>query len=121
MYGLDPEIDLSFFIGTEVIQVCIAIHQIQVHLDEGISLSIEGAFQYVDKEGNFFKWDGPEKRNEAASICSLLGMVVSAVEAKSDGTLTLKFSGRQSITILDDDKQRESYQISRPGMALIVV
>ena len=42
MYGLNPEINLSFLVGRELLQVCIGIHQVQLHFDKDVSISIEG-------------------------------------------------------------------------------
>ena len=118
MYGLPPEIDVSFLVHREVEQVCIGLHQVQIHFDDNVSISIEGRFKYTDRTGRVFEWQ--DRPSQAAGVVDSLGLVVSAVTPEPDGTLTLAFSAGANLTIFDDDKQYEAYQISKPGTTIVV-
>ena len=54
----------------------------------------------------------------AVSYKSLV--MYSGFEGKADGTLTLMFSNGQRLTILDNSKEYESYDITRPGQTIVV-
>lgn len=118
MNGLSKEVDLSFLNGREVIQVAIGIHQVIFSFDEEITISVEGEFRFDSTEGpSTWKPGAPQA---ASSAIRLLGTTIERVDGREDGTLRLTFSNRDCLTIFDNNKDFESYQISRPGATIVV-
>jgi hypothetical protein len=54
MYGLDKDMDLSFFSEKELLQVCVGEYQIIIRFDGDITLSLECTFEHVTKHGQVF-------------------------------------------------------------------
>lgn len=52
MHGLKGNIDLSFLIDREVIQVAIGINQVIFAFDEDVTVSVEGQFEYSAAVGS---------------------------------------------------------------------
>lgn len=120
MYGLKKEIDLSFLNGRELIQVAIGLYQISFRFDEDVAISVEGEFCYFDGQAES-TWKAETAAAQIASrTVSLLGSTIRSYAGREDGTLSLVFSNGQRLTILDSSKEYESYDITRPGVTIVV-
>ena len=119
MYGLKPDVDLSFFVGRDLTQVAVGSSDIQFHfagpvLSPGVqslvSLSVQNQIEHSSK-GVVTEWDGDENMPlSAASLLGLLGSSVVSVQGDPDGTLTLEFSNGDVVTVFDCEGY-EAYQI----------
>ena len=114
MYGLKPDVDMSFFLGKELIQVAVGPYDVQLHFHESVSLSVQSHIEHIS-EGVETEWDGDENKPlAAASLLALIGSSVTSVQGDSDGTLTSRFTNGDLLKVFDDDEHYESYQIN-PG------
>lgn len=120
MYGLSKEIDLSFLNGRELTQVAIGVYQVQFGFDENVRISVESYFSYSDGQEEWIWRPEPGASQIAARTVALLGATIQSFEAHEDGTLTLAFCGGQRLTILDNSKEYESYEITLPGRTIVV-
>lgn len=118
MHGLPKNMDLSFIENKNVEQVCIGEHQIILHFDEYLSISIETSI-YVSNDGN--KPIEFAKLPEAAPVlCTLLGRCVRKAIGSPDGTLDLEFENGTRVVIHDDNERYESYQIKYGDKEIVV-
>lgn len=121
MYGLKPDVDLSFFLGKELIQVAVGPYDVQFHFHESVSLSVQNRIEHIS-EGVETEWDGDENKPlAAASLLGLIGSSVTSVQGDSDGTLTLRFSNGDLLRVFDDNEHYESYQINPSDGRNIIV
>ena|SRR5690348_1799074 len=120
MYGLKKEIDLSFLVGRELIQVAIGLYQVQFHFDEDVAVSVEAEFRYFDGQDEWIWRQEPSSHQIAARTVTMLGASITSLERSENGTLALMFSNGHRLTVLDSFKECESYDITRPGQTIIV-
>ncbi len=120
MYGLKKEIDLSFLVGRELIQVAIGLYQVQFHSDEDVTVSVEAEFRYFDGQDEWNWQQEPSSQQIAARTVAMLGASITNLDSNKNGTLALTFSNEHRLTILDPFKEYESYAITRPGQTIIV-
>jgi hypothetical protein len=120
MYGLKKEIDLSFLDGRELIQVAIGLYHTSFRFDEDVAISVEGEFRYFDGQAEWIWKSEQAAALIAAKTVSLLGATIQSFEGQGNGTLSLVFSNGQRLTILDSSKEYESYDITRPGVTIVV-
>jgi hypothetical protein len=120
MYGLSKDLDLNFLNGREVIQVAIGVYQIQFGFDEDVRISVEGQFSYFDGHDEWVWTPDPGGAQIAARAVALLGATIESFQGHEDGTLKLIFSSGQRLIILDNSKEYESYDITRPGSTIVV-
>lgn len=121
MYGLKPDVDLSFFVGKELTQVAVGSYDVQFHFtlpvpaslsvaQDWVSLAVQNYIEHSSK-GVVNEWDRDENMPlSAASLVGLLGSSVVTVQGDPDGTLTLEFSNGDVVTIFDREGY-EAYQI----------
>ena len=119
MYGLKPDVDLSFFVGRELNAVTVGPADVQFNFDGPVlspgvqsllSLAVQNQIEHSSK-GVVNEWDGDENMPlSAASLLGLLGSSVVSVQGDPDGTLTLEFSNGDSVTVFDCEHY-EAYQI----------
>ncbi len=62
MYGLRKDIDLTFLIDREVIQVAIGVYQVQFHFDQDVCISFLCSFSFSDSQQ---EWTWREKSEPA--------------------------------------------------------
>lgn len=114
------EIDLSFLGGRELIQIAIGLYHISFRFDEDVAISVEGEFRYFDGQEECIWKHQPGAEQIAARTVSLLGSTIKNFERHEDGTLILTFSNGLRLTIVDNSKMYESYDITRPGHTIVV-
>ena len=120
MYGLKKDIDLSFLTGRELTQVAIGTFQVQFHFDEDVSIYVEAEFRYFDGQQEWVWRQEPNSTQVAARTVALLGSSITSFRSNENGTLALTFSNGHLLTILDSSKEYRSYDITRPGVTIIV-
>jgi hypothetical protein len=106
MYGLKENLDLSFLKGREVIQVAIGIHQVTFAFDEGVTISVEGQFEYVSVSGSV-EWQ-PGASHLACNAVGLLSSKVQTVNSQADGMIELCFSNGNRLVLRDVNRNHES-------------
>ena len=118
MYGLPPDIDLSFFHNRTLEQVCIGAADLILHFDEGVSLTVTSSIGWVGPHGarNTYE-DFPQA---ASAVAGLLSDVVVLARGNPEGTLTLEFRKGAKLEFYDDSKQYESYVIKSKGKEIVV-
>ncbi len=118
VYGLSPHVDLAFFLGRQVEQVCVGAHQAILNFDSDVTVTIEGHFSVcgqVEEEQLF-----TDPRSGASALIAFIGESVADVAGQRDGTLTLTFGDRSVLELRDSSRSYESYQINH-GSEVIVV
>jgi hypothetical protein len=108
VYGLSKETDLSFLLRERLERVDVSEHQAQLHFAGAISISIEGECE-LDREAIVFE-----------QLKSLTGKSVSGATVQNKGTLNIVFDGGRRLSILDSNENYESYQITGPGVNIVV-
>src|SRR5262245_39495356 len=100
MYGIPNNVDWSFLISKELLQVCIGRHQISLRFEGDVSIDIECAFDHFGPSSKLLsvQLNCPER---AATLVSLLGMMISTATNKSGTTLELVFSNLEVLAIHD--------------------
>jgi hypothetical protein len=109
MYGLEESVDLSFRQGKRCVQVCVGLYQVILHLGEFIQLSIESTCRLNDDEVKHY-----------GRLCDLLGQEVVATRREGRGSLVMTFDKGDVLEVTNDNPGQESYQISAPGVEIIV-
>ncbi len=113
MYGLRSGTDLNFLKGRTLFQACFGPHDLILHFDENVSISIWSALA-VGQSGSSL-----QRHSAFAEVCQeVLGLLEKAVHEVGwtpSGTLSLTFEGDQFLELYDDNVGYESYAISSPS------
>jgi len=119
MYGLPEDFDGSFFIGRVLEAVSYTSNSLVLGFDNGVSITIESTFEYraAVNEAHVERQRVPVA---SSAVMQLLGHSVEAVEAVSEGTLTLRFNGGHVFMCFDDQPDYESYRIAKGSDEIFV-
>ena len=119
MYGLDKSVDFHFLVGKELLQLCIGRYQIILNFTDNVSISAECMIYYTRIDGSTIKIssDDPEL---SKNLACLLGSTVEDVATTRSEGLTLVFSQGYRLTIIDSNKDVESFMITTPTQEIIV-
>jgi hypothetical protein len=120
MYGLKRDLDLNFLKGLELMHVAVSIFSVRFAFDEDVAISVTGEFLYFDGQVEWAWEPEPGKSGIASRTLDLLGRTVEDLEWHEDGTLRLSFANGHRLTMLDNSREHESYDITRPGQKIIV-
>jgi Family of unknown function (DUF6188) len=119
MYGIPHDIDLSFLVGAELIQVCVGSNQIQMQFvpDRLSILVVSDLTLLAPPEPAKVVTQFPR---DAGALLPLLGRKVAGWKRSSDRTLDLTFDDGVCLTLSDDSDHYESFEISGPRGLLVV-
>jgi hypothetical protein len=118
MYGLPIDTDLTFLHGKELESVSIGLHDVILHFDERVKITVTSECKYQTKTGETISIENYPA--SASLICKLINHSIVDAQGEENGTLSLKFSNGDTLIIYDDSEQYEAYQIQN-GDKLIVV
>lgn len=118
MYGLRKDINLRFFEGRTLLQVCFGLHDLILNFDGDVSVTVTSSVGCVTSGGSIQRCD--DFRQVAPTLVALLNQSVRSAEGDEAGTLTIRFDGGGMLSIYDDSEEYESYTIKN-GTRLIVV
>jgi hypothetical protein len=118
MYGLNKNTDLSFLIKRQLCQIVVGFYHVQLKLDQDISIDLECQFDHIlNGKSKILSEYLPIS---ASSLLELIGSKITKVENHGNGNIEIIFSDQSIIKIFDSNKSYESYEISGPGIKLIV-
>jgi|ERR1019366_4176973 hypothetical protein len=125
MYGLPPDIDLSFLLGWKLIQLAFGEHQVILRFNreadlQNLTISVEAtSLSLTLPEGNSNTWS--DVLQSAGFLVALIGQHIVQASGTPSGTLTLGFNGGGVLKIHDDNARYESYQITQGDTVKIIV
>jgi hypothetical protein len=112
MNGLSATVDLSPLKAAAPIQICFGQHQVQLHLDSGDQVVIEGECELVE---NGVTVRVVQFGEHAAAFCRLIGSRVERPSRLPDGGLSLEFENGRLLRIPNDSREFECVQIRLGG------
>ena len=117
MYGLPPDIDLSFFNGRSLQSVEPHEHMLDLKLDSVVHVRIESTVEVHNPSG-IHKFQ--DYHQAAHILVQLLYRRVRNASGTEDGTLKLELNDGSVIVIYDGSDVYESYQIEYDDQMIIV-
>jgi hypothetical protein len=115
MHGVPQNLDLSAFLGAELIQVAIGCHDLQLHFfPEDRRISVWGHWELLDSTGTMIDKAQENPSRDSYKIHRLLGQAVTALTVDAPKSFTLTFDNGMNMTVYDDSDQYESFSI-QPG------
>ncbi len=117
MYGLPVNVDLTFFQGKTLLQMCIGAHDLILNFDGRVCVTVTSSIECSTPNGDR-KYE--DFRNGACSVAVFINDVVEAAIGDSEGTLQLSFNGGGHLAIFDDSKQYKSYTIKTEDRLIVV-
>lgn len=120
MHGFSTAKALEFLQGAVVTRVCVQRYQADIHLEPEANLRIEGKVVHrVGSEGRdvIHERGGPTGPNE---FWRLLGQTITGLQPQPPDSLRISFSNGDSLTLVDDSEQYESFVIEAPGQIVVI-
>lgn len=117
MYKLPPDMSFSFLAERTLIQVCIGMHELILHFDNDISITVCSSIGLVGQSGQITEY--VDFRQAAMPLCSLIGESITSAQNAGNGVLALQFN-RKSLNLYDDSDTYESYIIDNAGQCIVV-
>jgi len=117
MYGLDTNIDFSFMLNKDVIQICVGVGQVVIHFNDGISIysSELVSLQLHEKYLEF----RPKDICDVKYLLDLLDTKVVRIINIGNGDLEIEFSNSYKLKLYDN-AHYESYIITCGDNEIIV-
>lgn len=117
MFGLNPQQSFEFLEHAALIQICVGENEIVFHFDKEIVLAVESDLRIATSSLDRRFTSSVEAAREALE---LLGSEVSAVQAHTDGTLTIAFGQTKTLELYDSSPYHESYRVRWPEGSVVV-
>ncbi len=111
MFGVPSNLDLKHLIGVECTQICLGLHQVQVHFTKAVSLSIEGRWELRDSNGEILDQGKNLKQQECMLLHVIVGRTVVDTRIAAAKSITIVFDNRLVLEVFDSSHEFESFQI----------
>lgn len=108
MHGLPKNIDVSFFVGQALTQLCFGGNELLLNFGDDLSVSVEAR---VELRSHDSQWEIENFKVEGAPLLVLIERTIEAATPHEDGTLDLRFDGDIVLRLIDDSPHYESYVI----------
>ncbi len=119
MYGIPENLNLTFLLGAEVVQISLGSFDVQIHFHPEASIAINGSgWQLRDTEGKIIDQASQEPACDRTPFLlhRLLGRRVQAIQLSPPEWVEVQFEGGLVLRIIDDSEQYESFEIWPPGL-----
>ncbi|WP_449421749.1 DUF6188 family protein [Rhodanobacter lindaniclasticus] len=118
MYGLKKNVDLSFLLDSVVEQICVSNSGLIINFDKPIRITILSTFTLSSSK------ETPSSLTSYAQdsvvLFPLIGEKIHSASATNDGNLEVIFYSGETLEIIDDSSQFESFLIDNDGQITIV-
>lgn len=118
MYGLKKNVDLSFLLDSVVEQICVSNSVLIINFDKPIRITILSTFTLSSSK------ETPSSLTSYAQdsvvLFPLIGEKIHSASATNDGNLEVIFYSGETLEIIDDSSQFESFLIDNDGQITIV-
>src|SRR5262245_26525414 len=118
MYGVPDGLNLRFLHGSELIQVCLGLHQVQFIFHPEGAISVEGEWELLGADGSLLDRSEPAPRMLAFQLHRLLGQRVSQTQVNPPTSVAVQFESGEVLRVFDSSKEYESFTI-QPGDVVV--
>jgi hypothetical protein len=119
VFGLPTDTDLGFLQGEELIQVCFAQYQVQLHFYNA-RLAIESKYCLRESDSSVEQIYERDRVAEGHALVPLLGQSIRIARVVANGVLELEFGTGVILTVYDDSEQYESYTIKYKNGLIVI-
>lgn len=118
MYTLEKNLDFTFMLEKELIQICVGSYQVLLHFSEDLTITIESNYRLITSEEDInLEADNPK---DAARLFPLLGKKIKHVESVEKNEIRLQFSDETILALCGEDEGMESYAITMRDKEIII-
>jgi hypothetical protein len=118
MHRLPPDLDLSFFHGKTLLQVCIGQNEMILRFDGDVAVTVTSRIGFTDTRELRDTYEDFAKA--AHAVLGLLHDVILQARGDSEGTLSLVFRSNKTLEFYDTSDRYESYLIQASGRTIAV-
>jgi len=118
MYGVSPDLDLSFLHGAQLIQICLGQHQVQLHFHPIGSVSVEGKWILYDADRCPISESSDLANWRPIQLHRVLGQHIQNTRLSPPDSLTLSFDNGEELQVFDSCRDHESIQIEPCGIVI---
>ena len=121
MYGVPADLDLSLLQGAQLTQVCLGQFDVQFHFQPVGAITVTGAWELFDEAGVSLDHSGASGSRPQSQFPRLLGQEIVGITVVAPHHLELKFARGDSLRLIDDSKEFESFTIGLSSNAKLIV
>jgi len=110
MKQIPADLDLDLLQGRQVEMVCFAAYSVDLHLDAGMTIHVEGRYLHHGQSDSDTASE-IELPVAYSALPRLISSEILSAQADASANLTLRFSNGDLLRLLISDGPYESYQI----------
>jgi hypothetical protein len=121
MYGVPEDLDLTSFVGDEIVYVGIGQHQVSFGFLRAGNISVEGHWELRDAQGALIDEDREHASRGEWRSPVIMGVPVTAFTVDAPLSFSLEFADGRKLTVFDSSTRYESFSITPTGEKTIYV
>jgi len=114
MYGVSPNLDLSFCLGAPIEQIVVGKYDVQFDFGSGARIAVQGSVEIHRSRSLIASW-GQDSGWTSVSFQDVLNISVESIDIPNDRRIDFHFGGDLVLSLIDNSEQFESMQIFSPG------
>ena len=115
---MPSNLDLKYFTGVECTQVCLGLHQVQIHFTKAVSIPIEGRWELRDSNGEMLDESKNPKQQECMRLHVIVGRIVVDTRIAAPKSIIIVFDNGLVLEVFGSSHEFESFQI-QPGDIIV--
>jgi hypothetical protein len=120
MYRFSEDLDLQEIVGSEIQQICVGRYDVQFHFHSGTSIGGQADVTLLDGAEEIGRWTEDANWSTLA-FQKLLNITITNYSVPNDRVLRIEFDNGLVLELHDSSDQYESFLITKPDGAMIVV
>ncbi len=118
MYKLSPDIDLSFLLGIDLLQVCVGKNEVILNFTDDVRITLLSEFLIKEADQELVTFH--ETSDGAQALVRMLNDEIEHAKATKEGGLLIAFRSGTTLGIPDTSEVYESFWISKGERQIIV-
>jgi hypothetical protein len=121
MHGVPENLDLSWLVGTTLVEIGVSPHHLQLHFTGDPwggagRVSVQGGYwELRTSDGTLVDWTQEPFERDCLRVHKIIGYDVSGFTVDAPKSFTLHFTSNHDFIAFDDSPYYESFSIHLPG------
>lgn len=117
MYPLPHDTDLSFLVGSELLQVCVGLNEVILNFDRDVRITMLTHFAVETLPSGLVRYENSITGGPA--LLFLLHEQIVAASATDEGDLIVTFRTGARLLVYDTSNQFESFYVAKGDVQII--
>lgn len=120
MYGVSPQLDLSFCLNAPIVQIAVGKYDVQFHFGTGARIAVQGIVE-IQRNGKLLASWSEDSGWSSVAFQEILNISVNSIGIPTDRRIDFHLGDDLLLSLFDSSDQYESMQIYSPVASPVII